>query len=249
MPMKLSALFGHYLTDLFERRQFHEIQQFEELSVGARLIAALVLSPTQPNSFVAASEAQQVERFHSTRAEFLRSYLFGKSCNAECKGKIIDIMLTSYAEAQGRYDEALREVFTHPRAEVAMGLARLHARLMQCQVASEDAVALRDGVLVPELSEATSSGRESDSTLFDDLLSLLALTPDPGFGEGEADKRRAWDAALASARTMAEARYDAAFTRRRIAAQATRKNPPAKLQGAVFCTAEEVELADVALEE
>ena len=36
MPLKLATLYSHYLTDLFERRQFHEIAQFEELSVGAR---------------------------------------------------------------------------------------------------------------------------------------------------------------------------------------------------------------------
>lgn len=247
MPLKLATLYSHYLTDLFERRQFHEIAQFEELSVGARVIAALVLAPTQPNSFVAASEAVEIERLHEGRAEFLRQYLFGEGCSGECKGKLVDLMLTSYAEAAGRYDRALRELFTHPRGEVAMGLARLHARLVQCQVDVNDAIALRDGVLVPALMEATSGGRELESDLFDDLLGLLSLTPDPGFGPLEAEKRKAWEAALAAARTAADTRYDTAFTKRRISVQATRKNPPAKLRGSMFCTAQEVTVADVAL--
>ena len=43
--------------------------------------------------------------------------------------------------------------------------------------------------------------------------------------------------------------YDNAFTKRRTSVQATRKKPPAKLQDSMFCTAAEVTLADVALEE
>jgi hypothetical protein len=247
MPLKLATLYSHYLSDLFERRQMHEIAQFEDLSAGARLIAALVLAPTQPNSFVAASEATELDRQHDERAEYLRQYLYGQSCSGECKGKLVDIMLTSYAEAGGRYDRALRELFTHPRAEVAMGLARMHARLVQCQADKADVTALRDGVLVPALMEACSSGRELENNLFDDLLGLLALTPDPGFGPADAEARKAWEAALAAARTVADARYDTAFTKRRIAVQAIRKSPPAKFRDGMFCTAEEVTVADVAL--
>lgn len=249
MPLKLTALFSPHLLDLLERRQFHEIEQFEELSPGARLISALVLAPTPPNAFVAASEAEQLSAFHKQRADSLREYLFGKTCNGECKGKLVDIMLTGYAEAEGRYDELMRELFTHPRAEVAMGLARLHSRLLQCQVAPEDATVLRDHVLVPALVEATTSGREADGNLFDDLLGLLALTTDPGFSEQEAPLRSAWNEALAGARKMADARYNTAFTMRRAQVQATRKNPPQKLQKSMFCTAAEVDLNDVAIEE
>ncbi|HVZ37170.1 MAG TPA: hypothetical protein VG963_32330 [Polyangiaceae bacterium] len=247
--LKLTALFGHYLGDLFERRQFHDIEQFEQLSVGGRLIGSLVLAADQPNAFVAASEAEQIEQFHAKHADFLREYLFGRSCGGDCKGKLVDIMLTSFAEAQGRYDAALRELFTHPRGEVAIGLARLHSRLLQCQVNDLDAAALRDEVLVPALADAATSGREGEGNLFDDLLALLALTPDPGFEDDQAEARRAWEAALAGARKVAEERYDTAFTKRRRSAQATRKNPPAKLKDAMFCTAAEVSLADLALEE
>jgi len=249
MPLKLTALFSHYLNELFERRQFAEITQFAGQSVGAHLISSLILSPNQPNAFVPASEADQIEKFHVKHADFLRDYLFGKSCNGECKGKLVDILLTSYQEAQGRYDRALRELFTHPRAEVAMGLARLHSRLLQCQFDAWDAIALRDGVLVPALMEATTSGREMEDNLFDDLLGLLALTPDPGFSPNEASARQAWESALASARKVADARYDSAFTKRRKSVQATRHNVPVKLKDTMFCTDEEVEIADVALEE
>ena len=249
MPLKMTALFGNYLSDLFERRQFAEIQQFEAQSVGAHLVASLVLTPDQPNSFVPASEATQIEAFHQQQAEFLRSYLFGKTCNGECKGKLVDIMLTSYAEAHGRYDQALRELFSHPRGEVAMGLARLHSRLLLCQADNVDVTALRDGVLLPSLVQAANSGRELESNLFDDLLGLLALTPDPGLGDDESVQRKAWSSGLEAARKVAEDRYDSAFTKRRKSVQATRKNAPPTLRDSMFCTAAEVTLADVALED
>lgn len=248
-PLKLTALFGHYLMDLFERRQFAEIDGFERVSVGARLIAALVLAPSQPNSFVAASEAEEIERFHRGRADWLRQYLFGQSCTGECKGKIVDIMLTQYVESQGRFDGALRELFARPRAEVAMALARLHSRLLQCQVSAEDGNAVRDNILIAALVDAVKRSSPSDQTLLDDVLGLLALTPDPGFGPAEQAARTAWEAALKSARELAGEQYNAAFTLRRASAQQTRKLPPTKLRKTMFCTAEEVELADVAIDE
>jgi hypothetical protein len=248
-PLKLTALFGHYLMDLFERRQFAEIDRFESVSVGARLVSALVLSPDQPNSFVAASEAAEVTQFHVRRAEWLRQYLFGQSCTGECKGKIVDIMLTQYVESQGRFDAALRELFARPRGEVAMALARLHSRLLQCQVSNEDGQALRDKVLIAALIDAVKRSSPNDQTLLEDVLGLLALTPDPGFSPAEQSTRTAWEAALASARQLAPEQYNTAFTHRRAGAQVTRKSPPLKLKKTMFCTAEEVELADVAIEE
>lgn len=249
MPLTLTALFGHYLNDLFERRQFGEITQFTGQSVGAHLIASLVLSTDQPNVFVSNSEAPQIEQFHVQHAEFLRSYLFGKTCNGECKGKLVEIMLTNYAEAAGRYDRTLRELFTHPRAEVAMGLARLYQRLLLCQVDAWDAIALRDGVLVPALSDALAKGQEVDNNLFDDLLGLLALTPDPRESENERAAFQAWQAALASARTSEPKRYSQAFTDRRKSVQSKRRTPPAKYKDTMFCTEEEIVAADEAVEE
>jgi hypothetical protein len=45
------------------------------------------------------------------------------------------------------------------------------------------------------------------------------------------------------------AQYARAFTERRTTAQETRKNPPAKYKKTMFCTADEVELSDVAIDE
>jgi hypothetical protein len=251
MLFKLTVLFGHYLTDLFERRQWAEVERFEAIAPGAHLVSALVLGPTQPNSFVAASEAGEVDAFHKKRIDWLRSYLYGNSCNGDCKGRIVDAMLTTLAEAKGSYDAPLRDLFARPRGEVAMALARMHSRLLQCQVDYADATELRDRVLVPALVQAVKNRNPEQPTLFEDALSLLALTADPGFGEDPETKamRTAWDAALTAAREAEPKLYDGAFTARRMSAQVTRKSPPPKLQKSMFCTAEEVSLADIAIEE
>jgi hypothetical protein len=242
-------VFGHYLADLFDRRQWHEIERFEAFSVGARLVSALVLAPGQPNSFVAASEIKQVLAFHDQRAEWLRSYLFGKTCNGECKGKIVDIMLTSYDESDNRFDQALRDLFGHPRGEVAMALARLYSRLLQCQVDPADGDALRDNVLVPELAELVKQGGGGDATMREELMSLVALSADPTFESKDAARRERWQATLTAARETFGPEYDRAFTKRRLNVQTTRKDPPPKLKASMFCTAAEVELADVAISE
>jgi hypothetical protein len=179
----------------------------------------------------------------------LRTYLYGNTCNGECRGKLIDIMLTWFAEAQGRYDEAFHQLFTRPRGEVAVGIAHLQSRLLQCQLATTDGEALRDGVLVRSLVEA-SKKQPLDQVLLEDLLGLLALTPDPDFADAEGmAKRTSWEGALALARQAAPPVYDTAFTQRRATAQQTRKHPQLKMAKTMFCTAEEVSLADVAIEE
>jgi len=248
-PLKMTALFGPYLTDLFERRQLAEIEHFEASAPGAHLVGALVLAPNQPNAFVAASEAAEINKFHQKRADWLQQYLFGQSCTGECKGKIVDIMLTQYTESAGRFDRPLRELFAHPRGEVAMALARLHNRLLLCQVSHEDGDALRDRVLIPALLDAVKRSSPKDQTLLDDVLGLMALTQDPNFSTESQALRASWEASLAGARDLMGVQYASAFTERRASAQATRKEPPPKLRKTIFCTADEVELSDVAIDE
>ena len=130
-----------------------------------------------------------------------------------------------------------------------MGLARLNTRLLMCQVDTLDVTALRDTVLVPALLKASSSNLEKENNLFEDLLGLLALTPDPSLDDDQAESRKAWSAALEAARKADIDRYDSAFTKRRASVQVMRKTTPAQLKDSMFCTAAEVTLADVALEE
>src|SRR5215831_19685066 len=70
-PGKLSWLFEPYLQDLYERRQWGEIDRFEGVSRGARLVAALVLATARTGEMVSNTEAAQIENFHAAHRKFL----------------------------------------------------------------------------------------------------------------------------------------------------------------------------------
>ncbi len=107
-------------------------------------------------------------------------------------------MLTWFAEAEGRFDQAFEELFSRERSEVAVGIPTSISA--SCSVKSDlaDSETLRDRVLVPSLA-AAAKRKPFDQPLFEDLLGLIALSPDPGFSPDPASvKRRAdWEAAMA----------------------------------------------------
>jgi hypothetical protein len=177
-PGKLMWLFEPYLQDLYERRQWNEIAAFEASSVGARLVAALVLATARTGELVTNAEQADLVRFHAERRKWLVSYMFGKSCDSECRGKLIDVMLSTYGEAQGDYDEALRQLIQSPRSESGPAVARLHARLLWCQVDADDLEEFRDRVLVPSLTTALGNPA-TDRAKADELLGLVAMMPEP----------------------------------------------------------------------
>src|SRR6185503_433937 len=146
-PVRLSWLFAPYLSELYNRRQWSQIEKFESIGPGAHLITALVVGGTRPGDFVSSSEAPQVERFVAARTGWLNHYLFSSSCPAECKSRVVDMLLTGLAESSGQFVPILKALFTRPRAEVATALARLQTRLITCQVSENDLAALRDRVL------------------------------------------------------------------------------------------------------
>src|SRR5262249_8106100 len=153
MPGRLSWLFEPYLTDLYGRRQWKDIARFEGSSKGAKLVAALILAAARTGEFVTSAEAGQLEKFHAERRHWLSGYLLSSTCDPECKGKLVDAMLSIYGEAQGDFDDVLRQLLLRPRVEVAAAVARLHQRLLLCQMDEDDLALFRDRVLVPALSE------------------------------------------------------------------------------------------------
>jgi len=131
-PGKMAWLFEPYLQDLYERRQWQEIDRFEKFSTGARAVAAIVLATARTGELVSASEGTELEKFHAERRKWLSGYLLGHTCDPECRGKLVDVMLSTYGEAQGDYDEALRKLVLLSRAEAGPAVAQLHARLLWC---------------------------------------------------------------------------------------------------------------------
>lgn len=74
----------------------------------------------------------------------MSKYLMGPTCDAECKGKILEVMVSHYDESQGDYDAAVKALLESPHAQSGNAVSRLHARLLWCQVDPTDYVPLRD---------------------------------------------------------------------------------------------------------
>jgi hypothetical protein len=233
-PGKMAWLFEPYLQDLYERRQWQQVQSFEGFSLGARLVGALVLATARTGELTSTSEASALDAFHADRRKWLVSYLLGKSCDPDCRGKLVDVMLSSYGEAGGDYDEALKRLLRQPHADAAPTFGHLHARLLWCQVDADDLAHFRDRVLVPSLTEALAAPKP-DQTLLEDLTGLIALVPVPLAGDPPASQD-AWKRMM-DALNKAGDRVQRVFASRRAASARERANPPPMVRKVNFCYA------------
>lgn len=232
-PGKMAWLFEPYLQDLYERRQWQEIDRFEKSSTGARAVAALVLATARTGELVSASESAELERFHAERRKWLVGYLLGHSCDPDCRGKLVDVMLSSYGEAGGDYDDALKRLLRQPHSEAAPTFGHLHARLLWCQVDGDDLASFRDHVLVPLLSEALAAPKP-DPTLLEDLVGLAALVSEPP--ATDANALDAWKKMLLALPKAGE-RVQKTLATRRAASARERANPPPMIKKVNFCNA------------
>ena len=216
---QLTGLFETAIDSLYERRQWDEIGKLEAISPGAHLVAALVLAAARTGEFVTDDEAKMLTAFHADQTKWLSDYIASKPCDAECKGRMLEVMTSHYAESQGDFDAAVRKLLDSPRQQSGVAVTRLHSRLLWCQVDNSDLVPLRDHVLVPAARDA-----KSDPAVRDALISLLALVPEP---TGDA----AWTQLVtdpAVAKTIRD---------RRAIADRPRKAPPTALKRYDFCLA------------
>jgi hypothetical protein len=244
-PTKMAWLFETYLQNLYERRQWNEIARFEDFSAGARLVAALVLATARTGELVTSAEDDMLKKFHGERRHWLAGYMFGRSCDAECRAKLMQAMLSSYGEAQGDYDDVFKHLLTASRSETGTALAQLHARLLWCQVDADDLAEFRDRVLVPALTAACADAK-FDSALLEDLAAMAALVPEPpapSADDASATKdAAAWKQMRAALEKRGE-RFGKAFSNRLARAHRERTNPPPMLKKQNFCTAESVDTA------
>jgi hypothetical protein len=234
-PSRLSWIFEPYLQDLYERRQWKEIQRFETASTGAKLVAALVLATARTGELLSPTEAVALERFHAERRKWLAGYLMGATCDSECRGKLVDAMLSSFGEAQGDYDEPLQHLLRQSRAEAGATLGHLHARLLWCQIDGNDLAELRDRVLVPTFLQVVADAH-ADATMVEDLAGLVALVPEPG-PRGDAKDGAGWKAMLA-ALAKGNEKAQRTFALRRTSAARERATPPPMIKKVNFCNAQ-----------
>jgi len=233
-PGKMAWLFEPYLQDLYERRQWQEIDHFEKFSPGARLVAALVLATARTGELVSASESAELDKFHGGHRKWLIDYLLGRSCDPDCRGKLVDVMLSSYGEAEGDYDDPIKRLLRQPHAEAAPTFGHLHARLLWCQVDADDLTSFRDRVLVPLMTDALTAAKP-DAQLIEDLVGLIALVPEPA-STADPKAQDAWKKMMA-ALPKAGDRAGKALATRKAASARERANPPPMIKKVNFCNA------------
>jgi hypothetical protein len=200
-------------------------------AIGPELFDALGVLRT--GELLSPTEAKSLEGFHAARRKWLAGYAFGRTCDPECRGKLVDVMLSSFGEAQGDYDEPLQRLLKQSRAEAGATLGHLHARLLWCQIDGGDLNELRDRVLVPAFVAAMGDGK-ADGTMVEDLAGLVALVPEPD--ATDAKDLAKWKAMLA-ALDKGNDKVQRTFNVRRTSAARERANPPPMIKKVNFCNA------------
>jgi hypothetical protein len=227
------GVFRAALTDMYEHREWDAINKFAAHSPGAHLVSALVLAAARTGEFVTADEAKQLEGFHDQQTAWLTDYFAGKTCDPECKGRLLEVMVSHYFEAQGDFDAAVRALLVSPRGSSGLAVSRLHARLLWCQIDDNDLEPLRDHALVPAAEQVLDP--KVDAAIREAVISLLALVPAPAAGD---DGAAAW-ATLAGHIDKAGPKVSKMLKDRRDVAAHERIAPPVALRNVDFCGAPE----------
>jgi hypothetical protein len=227
------GVFRTALTDMYEHREWDTISKFAAHSAGAHLVSALVLAAARTGEFVTADEAKQLEAFHDQQTAWLTGYFAGKACDPQCKGRLLEVMVSHYYEAQGDFDAAVRALLVSPRASSGLAVSRLHTRLLWCQLDDNDLDPLRDHALVPAAEQVLDP--KVDAAVREAVISLLALVPAPAPGE---DGAPAWAALMAHIDKAGPKVLKMLKDRRDVAAH-ERIAPPVALRSADFCGAPE----------
>src|SRR5215471_2400601 len=227
---RLTWLFSPVLVYFYERRLWNDLNRFESASMGAKLVSALVLAAARTGEMVSQQESKKLSDFHAERRKWLTQYLLGNTCDSDCKGKLVQVMLTNYAEAQGDYALPMRTLLQQARSHATPAFSVLHGRLLWCQVDSDDLGQLRDQVLIPELSDVLSKKKVPEEA--EDLVDLLALVPAPK----ETKELEAWKSLMASLEKPHNSHFLKRLNDRRAGAAKARASPPAAMRKLTMCS-------------
>ncbi len=233
-PARFAWLYAPALAALIQKGQWAELRRIETFSDGAHLVAALVVLRARTGD-VDASGDDPIEKIHAAERAWLAGHLVGRTCDDDCRARVVDAMLTGLGDADDDYDEILRGLLERPLADSGAALEKLQTRFLRCQVADGDGFAFRDRVLVPAFGDVLA-GAKPDAALLAELAALLAVVPEPSDPVAQA----AWSAVLARYARLSPDKYKTEFVDARFPAEAQRRFPPTSLRGVTFCNAPEV---------
>src|SRR5262249_20581546 len=113
------------------------------------LVAGFALAADPSGELVAADEAKKRADFHSKRQQRLEQALLDPSCEAEGRGPAAGTLVNSPHEYGPASAAVLPRLVDERRPQSAQVLARLHRRLLLCQVDEQASGPLVRDVLVP----------------------------------------------------------------------------------------------------
>src|SRR5262249_4641940 len=241
-PTRLMWLFAPAVMDMYQHAQWAELKRFEGFSAGAPPLGALLIPPARTEGVRTCAGSGDVNKLHADEGKWLADYVAGKTCDDECRGRFVEVMLTGFAEAKGDFDQAMRRILERPVSESGPSVARLHGRMMRCQVEAANLDAMRDRVLVPLLahlldqqsgSPHAAKADKPDPAVLDNVLDLMSLVPEPT----EPTSLAPWTVALARLQKASPGKYRKGYVDRRASAEREKKSPPPTLRKVSFCKA------------
>ncbi len=228
--IRLAWIFTPAVAEMYQKRLWTELTRFESYSTGAHMIAALLLPGARTGELKTAVETDQLNALHASESKWLYDYIFGKSCEADCRGRFADYLITQFGESQGDFDAIVKHFLEMPAPDSTPFVEKLHTRLARCQVDDDDIVALRDQVTTPLLASLLDEAKPNPVVL-DNLIAIISYFPDPT----DPPALAAWNGALAKLEKSFPDKHKKEFVERRVAIEAEIRSPSMSLRKVTFC--------------
>jgi hypothetical protein len=245
--MRLVYLFEPYLRETYGLERLSDLESFESHGRGAQIVAAFVLAADPSGEGFMSSDAASTRiKFHQVRKQRLEQLLLDSACDAECRGVAAEMLLNGLPEYGAAYSDVLRRLL-EGKVDSSQVVARLHRRLLWCQLAPEASARLLRDVLVPVWTELAhrdavpSAGGAKEKSRGRDKEKEKEKEKQK---QAEAARERAADAIVELA-SLIEVPPDLklpeslarALEPRRARAKKERQTPPPSVRNANFCAA------------
>ena len=176
-----------------------------------------------------------------TTASGWRRTCSAASCGGDCRGKLVNVMLSGVPAGAGRLRRAVSAPAARSRAPRRRStFAHLHARFLWCQVDSgrprrSFAIACWCRRSTRWRPTRRSRTPKTETAAIEDLVDLIALVPEPPATDAAATAT--WKKLIADARARRRPPGARPTTRARAASARERANPPPMIRKVNFCGA------------